>query len=145
MTVVRAPVDLETVLVGWLEQDPTLAPLVGGIGDAARVSTRLPSTFAGEARVKLERGGGGVVGWPDYIDRAIVTLHAYGPTDGDAWNVAAALVVALAALEGETVAGGVVTAVERILGPLWQPDPGANEAPRYLFQYAVTAHPAPAP
>lgn len=140
----RPPVDLETVLVGVLEADADFAPIVGGPGDGARVSTRLPSTFAASKTLKLERAGGGAVGWPDHIDRALVTFHAYGDTDGGAWTVAAALVVALGRLEGSTVAGGVVTAVDRVLGPVWQPDPDAGSAPRYLLQYALTAHPAPA-
>jgi hypothetical protein len=137
----RPPVDLETVLVGELEQDPDLAPLVGGLGDAARISTRLPSSFTAENRLKLERGGGGARGWPDYLDRAIVTFHAYGVDDGGAMSVAGWLIVAMGRIEGRAVAGGVITATERILGPVWQPDPDANEAPRYLVQYAVTAHP----
>jgi hypothetical protein len=137
----RPPVDLETVLVGALEQDAELGALVGGTGNAARVSTRLPSTFADETRVKLERAGGGARGWPDHIDRALVNLHAYGPTDAQAWAVAAALVVAVNRLEGEVVAGGVITATERLLGPSWLPDPDADNAPRYLLQFAVTAHP----
>src|SRR5688572_1727491 len=138
----RPPVDLESVLVAVLEQDAGFAPEVGGVGDAARISTKLPSTFAPSKTLKLERAGGGVVGWPDHIDRALVTFHAYGATDVEAWTVAAALIVALGRLEGNAVAGGVVTAVSRVLGPVWSPDPDANGAPRYLLQYALTAHPA---
>lgn len=141
MPSVRPPVDLELVLVGALELDAGSA-IVGGPGNAARVSTRLPSTFEPSATVRLERSGGGAVGWPDHVDRALFTFHAYGESDAVAYEVARWLVVALAALEGSTVAGGVVTAVDRVLGPLSSPDPDAGGAPRYLLQYALTAHPA---
>jgi hypothetical protein len=142
---VRPPLDLETVLVAELEQDAELGALVGGPGNAARISTELPSTFtAGEARVRLERVGGGPVGWPDHLDRALVNFHVYGPTSEEAWSVAAELVRAVFELEGRTVAGGVLTAVERLLGPAWLPDPDADNAPRYLVQYALTGHPAAA-
>lgn len=143
MPEVRVPVDLETVLVGALEQDATFAPLVGGVGNAAKISTRLPSSFRKEERLKLNRTpGGGAVGWPDHIERALVDFHAYGEDDTGAWAVAAGLVVAMARLEGSIVAGGVITACERTLGPGWLPDPDAGDAPRYLMQYAITAHPA---
>lgn len=142
MTVIRPPLDLETVLVGELEQDATFAALVGGVGNAARISTKLPSSFTkDEARVKLARAGGAPVGWPEHLDRAIVQADAYGPTELAAWAVAADLVRAMVAIEGRTVAGGVITAVERILGPSNVPDPDAGNAARYLVQWAVTAHP----
>lgn len=141
MTEILPPVDLETVLVGELEQDVDLAALVGGVGDQARVSTRLPRDFAKNAYLRLVRDGGAAIGWPDHIDRAIVTFHAYGSTDVEAYAVARAAVVALSRLEGRVVADGVITATERLLGPLWDPDPDADNAPRYLLQYAVTAHP----
>jgi hypothetical protein len=141
VTEVLPPVDLETVLVGELEDDPELGALTGGPGDGARISTRLHRDFDREATLRLERAGGGAIGWPDHIDRAVVNFHAYGPGDAEAYAVAARTVVALARVEGTTVAGGVITAVERILGPTWTPDPDADNAPRYLLQYAVTAHP----
>ena len=144
MTEILPPLDLETVLVGELEQDAELGALVGGVGDPARIGTRLPSSFTPEGRVRLSRDGGAPIGWPDHVDRAIVTLHAYGADDLGAFAVGRDLVVALARLEGRVVAGGVITAVERLLGPVWSPDPDANNAPRYLLQYAVTGHPTSA-
>lgn len=144
MPEIRPPVDLETALVGALEQDATLAALVGGVGDDARISTRLPSTFSkGEDRVRLFRAGGTVVGWPDHIDRAVIQADAYGSTDFAAWQISAQLVRAMAALEGTTVAGGVITGIDRLLGPSWLVDPDAGNAPRYVTQWAVYAHPAP--
>lgn len=141
MPEILPPVDLETVLVGALEADAELGPLTGGGGDASWISTRLPRDFAGQRTVRLERAGGGAIGWPDHVERALVMFHAYGPGDVEAFEVAGRLVVALARLEGTVVAGGVITAVDRILGPSWSPDPDADNAPRYLLQYAVTAHP----
>lgn len=148
---VRPPLDLETVLIVELVLDAGLGALVGGTGPAARISTRLPSTFKTEGRLRLSRTGGGPAGrvgtsggsWPDHLDRALVDLHAYGADDQNAYAVAAQAVRALAELEGKTVAGGVITAVDRMLGPTWLPDPDAGDAPRYLVQVAVTAHPAP--
>ncbi len=145
MTEVRAPVDLETVVVAALEQAPAFDALLGPAGSARPIATRLPAGFTASRAVKVARVGGGPVGWPDHVDRAVIGFDAYGADDLDAWAVAAALVVAVAALEGSIVAGGVVTAVDRVLGPLFSPDPDADEAPRYLLQYAVTAHPAPPP
>lgn len=143
MAEIRPPVDLETVLVGALEQDVGLAPLVGGIGDAARISTRLPSSFRkGDARVKITRPPGGTaVGWPDHLERAVIQGEAYGPDDGTAFSIAAALHVAIVRLEGAIVAGGVITGVDRINGPGWFPDPDEDNAPRYVTQWAVYAHP----
>lgn len=142
MTEILPPVDLETVLVGALEQNAALGALVGGVGNAARVSTRLPSSFTkGENRLKVTRAGGAPVGWPDHVDRAIVQADAYGIDDAGAWAVAAAAIVAMAALEGTVVAGGVITGVDRLLGPSWSPDPDAKNAPRYIVQWAIYAHP----
>jgi hypothetical protein len=143
MPEIRPPVDLETVLVGALEQDADLAPLVGGLGDAARISTRLPSSFGkGDARVKITRPPGGApVGWPDHLDRAIIQGEAYGPDDAGAFSIVAALLVAMARLEATIVAGGVITGIDRISGPGWLPDPDADNAARYVVQWAVYAHP----
>lgn len=147
MTVILPPLDLETVLVGELEQAAALNVRLGAPGNARPIGTRLPVGYTGKAgpAVKLERAGGGPVGWPDHIDRAIVTIHAYEPDDAAAFALAAALVVALAALEGTVVDGGVITATERLLGPSWLPDPDLDNAPRYLLQYAVTGHPVSGP
>lgn len=144
MAEILPPVDLETVLVAALEQNAALAALVGGVGNAARISTRLPSSFAKENRVRITRAGGSPVGWPDHVDRAVIQADAYGEDDAGAWAVAAALHVAMVALEGTVVAGGVLTGVDRILGPAWLPDPDADNAPRYLLQWAVYAHPVAA-
>lgn len=145
MPEIRPPVDLETVLVGALEQDVGLAPLVGGIGEEARISTKLPSSFRkGDAAVKISRPPGGApVGWPEHLDRAVIQADAYGPDDAGAFSVAAALHVAMARLEGTVVAGGVITGIDRISGPGWLPDPDADNADRYVIQWAVYAHPAP--
>lgn len=142
MTEVRPPVDLETELVAELGQDVDLGALVGGPGDP-RISTRLPSSFQkGDARVKVSRPPGGTaVGSPDHLERAIIQGDSYGPDDAAAFSIAAALHVAMFRLEGRTVAGGVITAVERINGPGWFPDPDADNAPRYIEQWAVYAHP----
>lgn len=142
MSEVLPPVDLETVLVGELVQDPDLGPLLGGPADP-RISTRLPSSFQkGDARVKVSRPPGGTaVGWPDHLERAVIQGDSYGPDDAAAFSVAATLHVAMFRLEGRTVAGGVITGVERINGPGWFPDPDADNAPRYIEQWAVYAHP----
>lgn len=146
MTVILPPLDLETVLVGELEQAAALTARLGAPGNARPIGTRLPAGYTGKAgpAVKLERAGGGPVGWPDHVDRAIVTLHAYEPDDAAAFALAGALVVALAALEGTVVGGGVITATERLL-LAWLPDPDLDNAPRYLLQYAVTGHPVSPP
>lgn len=142
MPEIRTPVDLETVLVGELEQDADLAALVGGVGDDARISTRLPSGFGRETRVKLTRPPGGApVGWPEHLERAVIQGETYGDDELEAWSVAAALVVAMARLRNRIVAGGVITGVDRINGPGWLPDPDADNAPRYVTQWAVYAHP----
>lgn len=142
MAEIRPPVDLETVLVAELEQDAELAALIGGVGDGARISTRLPSSFRkADARVKIARVGGVPVGWPEHVDRATIQGDAYGPSDTDAWNVAARLIVAMARLEGRVVAGGVITGVDRLLGPSWIPDVAAENTPRYVVQWAIYAHP----
>lgn len=136
----RALADVEALLVDAFEGDEHLAPLIGGPGDAARVSTELPAAFGPEARVRLFRVGGTQ---PDpetgHLDRALVQLDAYGATKGEAWAVAAESLAA-ARRARQAHPGAVVTAVERVSGPLWQPDPPTG-VPRYVTTIAVTVHP----
>lgn len=133
---IRDLADIETILVTALEADVDLAELAEG-----RISTRLPSDFAPEARVRIFRAGGTPVD-PDtgHIDRALIQLEGYGETDTEAFDVTARAITALMLLAGTTQAGAVITAVHRVSGPTWRPDPPTDIA-GYLTQMVIYAHP----
>ena len=139
---VRPLVDVEGLLVDYLEQDAGLGALVGGVGDAARVSTELPAGFVPEGRVKLVRIGGTPSGTDaaEHLDRAVVQLDGFGATKADAFDVIRAALVALRRAPSAAHVDAVVTSVDRISGPTWSPDP-ETDAPRYLLTVAVTVHP----
>lgn len=143
MAAERDLVDVEALLVAHLEQDAALGALVGGTGDAARVSTELPASFppAGEARVQVFRVSSTELD-PEtgYLERAVVQAHAYGATKGEAWDVMAKTVRALRTARAAAHTGAVVTSVERVTGPAWNRDPSTG-APRYSASFAVTVHP----
>lgn len=141
----RAPVDVEALAIAHLETDDDLGALVGGPGDAARISSKLPPDFpsAGLALVQVFRVSATEVD-PEtgHLERAVVQTNAYGSSKGEAWDVYAQTHRALRAARRVDHALGVVTGVERVSGPTWSPDPRTS-APRYTAAYAVTVHPVP--
>ena len=144
MTEIASLVDVEALLIAYLEQDATFAPLVGGLGNAARVATDAPSGPTPAAQLQLFRASGTTVDLgTGHVERAIVQTNAYGPTKPAAWDVIADAYRALLAAARTTHTLGVVTAVERLTGPTDSPDP-ISGAPRYTASFAVTVHPAPA-
>ena len=141
----REPVDVEALVIDHLEQDAGLGALVGGTGNAASVATELPAGFPAEGRafVQVFRVSATEVD-PEtgHIERAIVQANSYGASKVEAWDVHAQTHRAMRAARSSTHALGVVTAVERVSGPTWSPDP-RTAAPRYTAAYAVTVHPTP--
>ena len=141
MPEIASLVDVEALLIAYLEQEATFAPVVGGLGDAARVATDAPSGPAQAKQLQLFRASGTTVdAGTGHIERALIQANAYGATKGDAWDVFAAAYRALLAATRVAHALGVVTAVERVTGPTDSPDP-LSSAPRYTGSFAVTVHP----
>lgn len=137
----RMLVDVEALLVSHLLLDVDLGALVGGPGAGGRISTELPPEFADEDRVKVSRiSGTEDDGEAGYLDRAIVQLDAYGATKEAAFAVVRQVFRATRAARSSVHAGAVVTAVERVSGPSWSPDPDTAR-PRYLLTVALTVHP----
>lgn len=136
MTTIPDLVDVEAILVAHAAADVDLDALVDGA-----VSTELPADFPaeGDERVQLFR-----VSSTDqangYIERAVVQVNAYGSTRALAFDVARAALRALRRAEGVAFADGIVTAVDRLTGPSWSPDP-ITSAPRFTLSLAVTVHP----
>lgn len=141
----RAPVDVEALAIAHLEQDAGLGALVGGTGNAARVATELSPGFPAEGLALLQVfrvSSTQVDAETAHIERAVVQANAYGSTKAEAWDVHAQAHRAFLTARRSVHALGVVTAVERVSGPTWSPDP-RTAAPRYTASYAVTVHPAP--
>lgn len=77
-----------------------------------------------------------------HVERAVVQMNSYGPTKGDAWATWAIADEALRQAATAAHDAGVVTAVERVSGPTWSPDP-TTDGPRYTSSFAITVHPKP--
>lgn len=138
MPAARNLADVEAIVVGWLAGDAGVSALA-----ADRVVTELDADFpaAGRADVQIFRATSTETDPATaHLERAVVQVNVYGSSKAGAWNLTAETWRALRALAGETVAGAVVTAVERVTGPTWSPDP-SNDAPRYTGSAAVWLHP----
>lgn len=131
----RQLVDVEALAVAHVA--------AAGTSAADRVATSLDAFDPALPTVKINRVGGAPVdGGTEHVDRAILDIHAYGPGSVAAWTLAAETLAALRTMPGAAFAGAAVTAVERVSGPRWAPDP-STEPPsaRYLLTVAITAHP----
>lgn len=131
----RELVDVEALAVAHVAAAGTIA------GD--RVATTLDAYDPALPTVKLNRVGGAPVdGGTEHVDRAIVDVHAYAPDSVAAWTLAAETLAALRTMPGAEFAGAAVSAVERVTGPRWAPDPSTDPpAARYLLTVAITVHP----
>lgn len=137
MPPVRKLVDVELVVVEHLNADATLDALVDG------VATELPRGFpkTGRPRVQVFRASSTEVdAETGHIERAVLQVNGYGSSKGEAWDVIAETLRSLREAPTADHDGAVVTAVERLTGPSWSPDPTTN-APRYTASVAVTVHP----
>lgn len=136
MPVDRELADVETLLVDYLLADATFNAFVDG-----RISTKLPSTFEAEKRVRLYRAGGSEVDAESgEVDRALISTQNFGADDVEAFAVARKTLVMLRRTVTMPFDGAVITKAQRALGPLWSPDPETN-APRYLLDVLLTVHP----
>lgn len=127
--------DVEAVLVAHVAADADVVAL--GADSATDLPVDFPSSGAPFAQV-FRVGGTDVAS--GHVDRALVQVNAYGSSRGEAFDVARACARALVRAETTSFAGAVVTAVLRLSGPAWSPDPITN-APRYTTSFAVTVHP----
>lgn len=144
MPLIRKLVDVEALAVAYLEQDDDLGALVGGTGDAARISTELPAGFRPEGRLQVFAATSSELdAATHYLDRAVLQVNGYGATKAEAFDVTAEAIRALLEAPQAEHAGAVVTAAARLTGPAWNPDATTNPpTPRYLASVALTVHPA---
>ncbi len=141
----RALVDVEKLARAYLAADDELLVAFGAASAAtAPVMSELDDTYdPGSSWVLQVFRVSSTDVASSHVERAVVQMNAYAPTKGDAWSLwALADVVARAAPAADHEAA-VVTAVERISGPTWSPDP-TTDGPRYVSSYAYTVHPASA-
>ena len=143
MPLIRRLVDIEALAVDHLEQDAELAALIGGTGNAARVSTELPASHRFETRVQVFAATASEVDpATHHLDRPVLQVAGFGATKGEAFEVCAEAVRALLEAPAGSHTGAVVTAAERITGPAWAPDDTTRPpTPRYLASVALTVHP----
>jgi hypothetical protein len=137
----RTPADAELVLRTWLAAHPTVTDHFG-----QRIAQKLPPDPTWPYLTFRRRPGSGPTTWPLWLDTARIDLSSWGnPTssEGEAQASLGGRIVlaALADLEGETLAGGVVTSVDlEDFGGL--PDTTREPTiPRYVLSAAITLHP----
>lgn len=137
MPELRNLVDAERLLVTYLLADDGVAALCG-----TRVTTELPKTFTKQARVQIFRTGGvpDPKDVPGHLDRPTIQINAWGATKESAYDVAAETIRAILAAPKATHSGAVVTHANRLLGPVWSPDPD-TDTPRYVIGAVLWIHP----
>lgn len=135
-----AEVDIETVAVDWCKADPTLTALV----PPAMIGGRFPRALRpGDTALRIRRIGGPALDNTGWLVHYRLQVDALGPTELEAFAVAAAADVTLRRLQGQVHLGVVVTAAGRDLAISNLPDPD-TDLPRYVVGIALDAHPAPA-
>jgi hypothetical protein len=97
--------------------------------------------------VLVHRAGGGSRFWPHVLDEALIGLDVYAATKAEAWDLTAAVLERLTAIDGETVDGQWATACEDAGSTLWLPDETTGRA-RYsavvrVYARAESVVPAP--
>lgn len=136
MTVEAFP-DAEAVVVAWLADHAAVAAIVGD-----RIATELDAdpTFP---CLRVTRTGG-LPAVPRRLDSASIYVEAFGaPDEGSAGSslLARTTRAALRDVEGQTVDGAVVTAVDDETGLLNLPDDTRDPTiPRHAFTVSVCLH-----
>lgn len=140
----RLVVDVERLVRAHLVLDEDLLAELGASSAAdAAVMTELDDTYDPTSSKVVQffrasstnRAGG-------HIERPVVQVNGHGPTKAAAWALWVMADLAMRRLPAGAHVGAVVTDVERLTGPEWDPDP-PTDGPRYTSSYALTVHPAP--
>lgn len=128
--------DVETLLVDYLKADAEVSALVG-----TKVSSpNLPSSFKAERRVRFFYvGGSSPTPATNHVERALLQFDCYGTTAIEAFDVARKTLAALLRAPSSSFDGMVVSAAEKSLGPVYDPDPD-NDTPRYRLDVILTVH-----
>jgi hypothetical protein len=97
--------------------------------------------------VLVHRAGGGSRAWPHVLDEALIGLDVYAPTKAEAWDLMAAVLERLTSVDGESVNGEWLSAVEDAGSTLWLPDAASGRS-RYsavvrVYARGESAVPAP--
>lgn len=125
-------VDVETLLIGWLQ-----AQLGGGVVVRDELDNRLASELP---TVQVERVPAG----DDdglRLDRALMDVNVYAATRSAAAALSAQIRgLLLTVLRGSTTGGGVVTSVSTITAPGWRPYEN-TVLRRYGATYELYVHP----
>ena len=135
-------VDVEQLVRDYLRADADVTALGGDIGyedptpgGGAEMPVKPRWPFVNFYRV------GGVPGYPQWLDQAVLQFDAWALSKPAAHLAAATVSAALAQIEGAHPLG-VVTAVTPVLGLQWLPDRTMKPArPRYLFSTRISVHP----
>lgn len=122
--------DLDAVLVSFLKNNSSLAPLHGG-----RVGTKLA---AGDTSAVRTSSLGGIQTWPWQAVQEF-QIEWWGGDQGQAKLLARTGEAVIYDLEGH-VTGGWIRGVEVALGQLWSPDDVTGRA-RYITQIRITLFP----
>ncbi|MFF7023056.1 hypothetical protein ACFY97_18885 [Streptomyces klenkii] len=125
-------VDVETLLVGWLQ-----AQLGSGVVVRDELDNSLPAELP---TVQVERmPAGGDDGFR--LDRALIDVNVYASTRAAATSLSAQIRgLLLTVLRGSTAGGGVVTAVSTVAAPGWRPYEN-TALRRYGATYELYVHP----
>lgn len=108
-----------------------LTPIVA----PARVVSRLPQDAAPrEPLLQVRRVGGPAL--PPVRDVARLDVWAWGPDEGEAWDLGLAARGALWLLPGTTALGVTCYRIEEFMGPRQQDDP-ASQTPRVWATYEL--------
>ena len=137
MASLRLLVDSEKLAIDFLKTQQEIIDLV-----ATRVGSKIPSNPTYPLLVIRRLGGAQLVA--NHLDRARLQIDAWGSSADDKGG-ARLLAVTVQALFLQRMVRqhtlGVVTKVEELVGPNWQPDPTTSRA-RYVLEYAIESHPS---
>jgi hypothetical protein len=138
--------DVEKMLIEQLRTHPDVQPLTGG---QPRVSTEIPDTPVFPRVVLFQVGG--TQRWRGWLHSARIQVESWAGRRDEtppgsrhkAHELARVLEGVILSLRGlmPTVGSlGVVTQVNALLDPSWQPDEPSTR-PRFIAEYEVVFHP----
>lgn len=82
----------------------------------------------------------GQEGWPHRVHRTSLQVDVRADSKQEAWEAADAAMRLLFDNPPAAPAGGVISGIDLVTGPLWLPDDDGR--PRYVVRVTVAAHPS---
>lgn len=130
--------NVESMVTLYLQTQPDMVALID-----ARSYTELPKNVEFPAIRVTQYNDLKRTVRPLWVVTAFLQVDAFGGTKSQAWRLAATAQAAIAAMEGNTYPGGVVSAVN-MGGMSDQPDTDYEPAkPRFRIDVSITVHPLP--